>query len=73
MSPRLPRISGAQATRALERAGLARTSQRGSHLKLRSDQGRIVIVPLDRELASGTLRPIIRQSGLSVEEFLEHL
>ena len=73
MSPRLPRISGDEAARALERAGFTRTSQRGSHLKLRSDHGRIVIVPLHRELASGTLRSIIRQSGLTVEEFLERL
>lgn len=73
MSPRLPRISGEEAARALERAGFVRTSQRGSHLKLRSDQGRIVIVPLHRELASGTLRSIVRQSGLSVEELLERL
>ena len=73
MSPRLPRISGEEAARALERAGFARTSQRGSHLKLRSGQGRIVIVPLHRELATGTLRSIIRQSGLSVDEFVEYL
>jgi hypothetical protein len=32
-----------------------------------------VIVPLHRELAPGTLRSIIRQSELSVEEFLELL
>ena len=73
MSPRFPRISGDEAARALERAGFRRTSQRGSHLKLRSDDGRVVIVPMHRELATGTLRSIIRQSRLSGEEFLEHL
>jgi predicted RNA binding protein YcfA (HicA-like mRNA interferase family) len=73
VSPRLPRISGEEAARALERAGFNRTSQRGSHLKLRSSQDRIVIVPLHRELATGTLRSIIRQSGLTVEELLERL
>ncbi len=73
MSQRLPRISGDEASRALERVGFARVSQRGSHLKLRSADGRVVIIPLHRELATGTLRSIIRQSGLSVEEFLERL
>ena len=73
MNPRLPRISGDDAARALERAGFQRISQRGSHLKLRSDAGRVVVVPLHRELAAGTLRSIIRQSGLSVEDFLERL
>jgi predicted RNA binding protein YcfA (HicA-like mRNA interferase family) len=45
-------------------------SQRGSHVKLPQEDGRIVIVPMHRELAIRTLRSIIRQSGLSVEEFL---
>jgi len=73
VSPRLPRIAGDDAARALERVGFQRISQRGSHLKLRSDDGRVVIIPLHRELAAGTLRSIIRQSGLSVEEFLDEL
>jgi len=73
VSPRLPRISGDEAARALERADFARVSQRGSHLKLRTDGGRVVIIPMHRELAAGTLRSIIRQSGLSVDEFLERL
>lgn len=72
MSPRLPRISGEDAG-ALERAGFQRVSQRGSHLKLRSDAGRVVIVPLHRELAIGTLRSIIRQSAMTVDEFLDTL
>ena len=73
MSPRLPRISGDEATRALERAGFRRVSQRGSHLKLRTDDGRVVIIQLHRELATGTLRSIIRQSAMTVDEFLETL
>ena len=73
MSPRLPRISGDEATRALERAGFRRVSQRGSHLKFRTDDGRVVIIPLHRELATGTLRSIIRQSAMTVDEFLETL
>ncbi|MDQ1438291.1 MAG: hypothetical protein QOK43_1920 [Acidimicrobiaceae bacterium] len=39
-------------------------------MKLRAADGRVVIVPAHRELAIGTLRSVIRQSGLSVEEFL---
>lgn len=70
--PPLPRLSGTEATRALERAGFQRVSQRGSHLKFRSAAtGRTVIVPLHCELASGTLRSILRQAGLSPEEFAE--
>jgi predicted RNA binding protein YcfA (HicA-like mRNA interferase family) len=42
-------------------------------VKLRSAGGRTAIVPLHRELAPGTLRSILRQAGLSVEEFVELL
>lgn len=73
MNPPLPVISGAAALGALERLGFDRVSQRGSHVKLRHKNGRVVIVPLHRELAVGTLRSIIRQSGLGVDDFLEHL
>jgi predicted RNA binding protein YcfA (HicA-like mRNA interferase family) len=45
-------------------------SQRGSHLKLRHADGRTVIVPLHRELARGTLRSILRQAGLTADEFV---
>ena len=54
---------------ALVDVGFARVGQRGSHVKLRKAH-LTVIVPLHRELAPGTLRSVIRQSGTSVEEFL---
>ena len=69
MSPALPVISGADAIRALQKAGFARVSQRGSHVKLRHADGRVVIVPLHDELARGTLRSILRQAALSSDEF----
>ena len=64
----LPRVSGAEVVRALERAGFGFRSQRGSHCKLRHADGRTAIVPMHRELAPGTLRSIVRQAGLSVVE-----
>lgn len=70
MSPALPVLSGAEVVRMLERAGFTRAGQRGSHVKLRGGEGRVVIVPLHDALARGTLRSIIRQAGLSVDDFL---
>jgi predicted RNA binding protein YcfA (HicA-like mRNA interferase family) len=55
----------------LGRAGFAQISQRGSHVKLRNEAGRTAIVPLHRELAPGTLRSILRQAGLSVDDFVK--
>jgi predicted RNA binding protein YcfA (HicA-like mRNA interferase family) len=48
----------------LVRAGFARVSQKGSHVKLRADD-RTVIVPLHDELAPGTLKSVLRQAGWS--------
>jgi predicted RNA binding protein YcfA (HicA-like mRNA interferase family) len=44
-------------------------STRGSHQKLHHDDGRVVIVPLHRELARGTLASILRQARLTPDEF----
>jgi predicted RNA binding protein YcfA (HicA-like mRNA interferase family) len=69
----LPHVSGAEAASALERAGFAFRSQRGSHRKLRHPDGRTVIIPMHRELASGTLRSILKQAGMSVAELRDLL
>ena len=48
-------------------------SQKGSHLKMRHPDGRVVIIPMHREIATGTLRSILRQAKLTIEEFLDLL
>jgi predicted RNA binding protein YcfA (HicA-like mRNA interferase family) len=71
----LRRISGKDVIRALERLGFVKTRQRGSHVVLkkmpRGDVG--CVVPLHRELAVGTLRGILKQAGVSPEDFLDNL
>jgi predicted RNA binding protein YcfA (HicA-like mRNA interferase family) len=54
---------------ALKRAGFAEVSRRGSHIKLRHEDRRTVIVPDHREIARGTMRSILRQAGMTPEEF----
>lgn len=63
MSPRLPVVSGSETLNALRKAGFEQISQRGSHVKLRDDEGRTAIVPLHRELAPGTLRSVFGRRG----------
>jgi predicted RNA binding protein YcfA (HicA-like mRNA interferase family) len=55
--------------RALSRAGFLRRSQKGSHVKMKHADGRNAVVPLHRELALGTLRSVLKQAGLSDDEF----
>ena len=61
--------SGADAVRAFRGAGYEVDHQTGSHLILRSPSGRRLSVPNHRELARGTLRALIREAGLSKEQF----
>jgi predicted RNA binding protein YcfA (HicA-like mRNA interferase family) len=74
--PRLRRVPGAQAVRALERLGFVQVRQRGSHvvLKKQTVDGEVgCVVPLHRELAVGTLRGILRQARVAPEEFMSNL
>jgi predicted RNA binding protein YcfA (HicA-like mRNA interferase family) len=73
VSPNLPRVSGRETVTALGKAGFVQISQKGSHVKLRNDDGLTAIVPMHRELAAGTLRSVLRQAGLDVPSFLELL
>ena len=70
--PKLPRISGAEAVRALQRLGFAVTRQRGSHIVMRRGSSGCV-VPNHREVKVGTLAGVLRQAGVSVEEFIAAL
>lgn len=66
-------VSGRQTIAALEKLGFGQVSQRGSHVKLRNDEGRTAIVPAHDELARGTLRSVLRQANVSIEDFTSAL
>ena len=67
----LPRVSGRDVIKALRQAGYEQDRQRGSHIILRQKEypHRRITVPDHREVAKGTLRAIIREVGLTVDEF----
>ena len=70
----LPRISGRECIRALQKAGFYIKRQEGSHIILRRDNPFAqTVVPDHKELDRGTLRAIIRQTGLGVDEFIKFL
>ena len=70
--PKLPRVSGAEAVRALQRLGFAVARQRGSHIVMRRGSTGCV-VPNHRELKTGTLAGVLKQAGVSVEDFISAL
>jgi predicted RNA binding protein YcfA (HicA-like mRNA interferase family) len=71
---KLPRVSGEEVLAALQRVGFRVRRQHGSHIILRRDDPFAqTVVPAHRELDRGTLRAILRQIDLSVEEFIRLL
>jgi predicted RNA binding protein YcfA (HicA-like mRNA interferase family) len=77
MNAKLPAANARQVIRALEKAGFAVERSSGSHNLMvhRSDRSRRTTVPYHgaKDLPSGLLRAIIRQAGLTVEEFVDLL
>jgi predicted RNA binding protein YcfA (HicA-like mRNA interferase family) len=68
---RLGNISGKDAVRAFERAGWKKIGQVGSHLVMVKQGMRANLsIPQHKELAPGTLRALIRNAGLSVDDFI---
>lgn len=71
---KLPMVSGQQVVAALHRVGFRVRRQHGSHFIMRRDDPFAqTVVPAHRELDRGTLRAILRQIDLSVEDFVQLL
>jgi predicted RNA binding protein YcfA (HicA-like mRNA interferase family) len=71
---KLPRVAGRECVAALVRAGFFVRRQQSSHIVLRrAEPFSQVVVPDHRELDRGTLRSILRQASLTVDEFIELL
>lgn len=76
MTPRLPSLTAKEVLRALKKAGFYIHHQTGSHatLKHRADPARRVTVPMhSRDVQRGTLMTIIKQAGMTQDEFAEYL
>jgi len=70
--PKQKPLSGLKIVKALGKAGFQVVGRKGSHVRLKrktSDKISIVIVPMHPEVKRGTLKSILRQAGLSAEEF----
>ncbi len=70
--PKLPVVSGKEAVKALSKAGFYIHHQKGSHIILKKEgfTDMRVVVPNHKELKRGMLRSIIKDAGLTVDEFI---
>ncbi|OGF19639.1 hypothetical protein A3I35_00255 [Candidatus Falkowbacteria bacterium RIFCSPLOWO2_02_FULL_45_15] len=72
--PKLPALKVIEVERILLKAGFIKWRQKGSHLSLyRAKDNRSLTIPrhFSKDMPKGTLRAIIDQTGMTVEEFLE--
>jgi predicted RNA binding protein YcfA (HicA-like mRNA interferase family) len=69
--PTLPILSGKAVVKAFENGGWEKVRQRGSHVVMVKAGSNVTLsVPDHKEVAKGTLRSLIRASGLTVDEFI---
>lgn len=73
--PKLPVLSYPEAIKALKKTGYNIDHQTGSHIILRQDKEpyRRLTIPNHKEISKGTINSIIRQAGLTKDEFLKLL
>ncbi|MEK7558746.1 MAG: type II toxin-antitoxin system HicA family toxin [Patescibacteria group bacterium] len=72
--PKLPQIKTKIILRVLQKEGFMKRPGKGSHIVLAHSDGRRTVVPFhNKPLAKGTLRAILRQANISLEEFLHLL
>ncbi|MBQ8390931.1 MAG: type II toxin-antitoxin system HicA family toxin [Clostridia bacterium] len=69
MGSKYPILTPKEIIRVLEKFNFRFVSQKGSHIKY-SDGYHVVIVPNHDEVARGTFKSILNQSGISLEDFL---
>ncbi|MFW6194863.1 MAG: type II toxin-antitoxin system HicA family toxin [Halobacteriota archaeon] len=71
---KLPVVSGEKAIKAFTKAGWRFDRQTGSHVILRKEGSPVTLsVPLHKEIKKGLLRSLIKDAGMTVEEFLKYL
>lgn len=70
--PKFPGLSGADIVRALERLGFETVRQSGSHIIMRRGVSGCV-VPNHKEVKVGTVNGVLRQAGITAQEFASSL
>jgi predicted RNA binding protein YcfA (HicA-like mRNA interferase family) len=73
VSPALADLPERKVIRALESAGFSYVRTKGSHAVYRDGNGRTVLIPQHGVVKRGTLASILRQAGLTPDEFLKLL
>ena len=67
---KLPLYSGKQVVKALERLGFDEVSRKGSHVKMKHEDGRLIVFPFHDEIDRFTLKGTLRDAEIDIDEFM---
>jgi predicted RNA binding protein YcfA (HicA-like mRNA interferase family) len=70
---KLPLLSGRQVLAALVRLGFAEVHRKGSHVKMKHDDGRVIVFPFHDEVDRYTLKGALRDADIEVVDFLKEV
>lgn len=74
MSSKYPILPPNEIIKVLKKFGFEKISQKGSHAKYKNYySNRICIIPMHDEVAKGTLKSILEQANIKLEDFLKKL
>ena len=70
---KLPVLSGKHVLAALTRLGFVEVHRKGSHVKMKHPDGRVIVFPFHNEVDRYTLKGALRDADIQIEEFLKHV
>lgn len=70
---KLPLLSGRQVLRALERLGFVEVNRKGSHVKMRHEDSRMIVFPFHDEVDRFTLKGALRDADVDMDEFVRNI
>lgn len=70
---KLPLLSGRQVVRTLERLGFIEVHRKGSHVKMRHEDGRMIVFPFHDEVDRFTLKGALRGAEIDLDEFIRNI
>jgi predicted RNA binding protein YcfA (HicA-like mRNA interferase family) len=70
---KLPLVSGRQTLRALGRLGFVEVARKGSHVKMKHEDGRLIVFPYHDEIDRFTLKSALSDAEIDPQDFINAL
>jgi predicted RNA binding protein YcfA (HicA-like mRNA interferase family) len=70
---KLPLLSGRQVLTALTRLGFVEVHRKGSHVKMKHGDGRVIVFPFHDEVDRYTLKGALRDADVEASDFLKEV